>query len=195
MSRTWRPDLRWANSDSRTARLQSTGVMCAGATNCSTPRPGARAELDTGQLRGRRRAPGWFSRRGAVPSGQQPRRSGLDPLRVTHLGRAEQKLVEVLQSWLNAVQDAAADGAQPLQSLRKGVHQALCPVDEDRRWRHGGGRPPLSHLPPQPLHSLAQEGSGDQHRDERKLPLASRICSPVMTEGSPSPLLGWRPPG
>lgn len=48
-----------------------------------------------------------------------------------YLWRVEQELVEVLQPRLNAVQDAVADGAQPLQSLRKGVHQALCPVDEE----------------------------------------------------------------
>lgn len=50
---------------------------------------------------------------------------------VQYLRRVEQELVKVLQPRLNAVQDAAADGAQPLQSLRKGVHRALCPVDEE----------------------------------------------------------------
>lgn len=50
---------------------------------------------------------------------------------VRYLWRVEQELVKVLQPRLNAVQDTATDGAQPLQSLRKRVHQALCPVDEE----------------------------------------------------------------
>lgn len=51
--------------------------------------------------------------------------------------------MEVLQPRLNAMQDAAADRAQPLQSLRKGVHQALCPVEEESRWRQGTYTCPL----------------------------------------------------
>ena len=43
----------------------------------------------------------------------------------TYLGWAEQKLVEVLQPRLDAMQDTGADGARPVQSLRAGVQQAL----------------------------------------------------------------------
>lgn len=49
---------------------------------------------------------------------------------LVYLWWAEQKLVEVLQPRLDAVQNAAADRAPPLQPLRKGLRQALCPVDE-----------------------------------------------------------------
>lgn len=78
---------------------------------------------------------------------------------VLYLWRVEQELVEVLQPGLNAVQDAAADGAQPLQSLRKGVHQALCPVDEeadgDGTARLRAAPSPAQHPPP-----LSQEVGG-----------------------------------
>lgn len=66
-----------------------------------------------------------------------------------YLWRAEQELVEVLQPRLNAMQDAAADGAPPLQSLRKGVRQALRPGDE----REDGTQSP-PHLTPCPASPL-----------------------------------------
>lgn len=123
----------------------------------------------------------WINRGGLCESASPPM-SAVHPAaaELVYLWRTEQKLVEVLQPRLDAVQNAAADRAPPLQPLRKGLRQALCPVDE----RETCPSPASISLPSNiPCHSSCQGWFGGEYR-ERQAPQAFRSCSLVTAQSA-----------